>query len=234
MTNMKWPLIVLALVCSAQLASSTALTTTFADNNGGATGGAIYFTLECTDPSGVSITDLDLNFPGGTAGSIDVYVKSGTWLPHTSAEYVLFTSGTVDDSSAAGTPTNVVLATPLELGVGSPVGVAIVANGLAHRYSDGEGESPYTTTGLTLTVGGASNTPFAGSAFSPRLVNTNIYYSSGGATPTPAASASGDVHVHYPTDARCDVRARVTRPRTTRCVACIVLASHRCIVARCM
>lgn len=189
-------LLSMLLVSAAAITAQSPLTTTFANNNGGSTGGAVYFTLECTDPAGVSISDLDLNFQGagGLAGSIDVYVKGGTWLPHTSAEYVLATSGTVLSSSAAGTPTNVVLATPLELGAGCSVGVAIVNTGLATAYTTATTLPPqYTTTELTLTVGGGSNTPFAGTAFQPRLVNTNIYYTAGGVCPSipfPASAAS--------------------------------------------
>ena len=181
------------VLTAAAITAQSPLSTTFADNNGGAVGGAVYFELECLDPAGLTITDLDLNFSGagGVAGSIDVYIVSNTWAPHTQSGWVPFTSGTVAASQAAGTPTNVVLNTPLSLGAGCKIGVAIVHNGLGARYTTATTlPSTYQTAELQLTVGGGSNTPFGGSAFTPRLVNTNINYTAGGSCPTISSPAS--------------------------------------------
>ncbi|HEB53074.1 MAG TPA: hypothetical protein ENI87_07465 [bacterium] len=173
-------------VAAAAVTAQSPLTTTFANNNGGLTGGAVYFDLECLDPAGITITDLDLNFgsTAGTAGSIDVYLKPNTWAPHTDPWIGPIATGAVAASSAPGTPTNVVLSTPLSLGAGCKFGVAIVANGLSHAYTTATTlPATYATAELELTVGGGSNAPFSGAAFSPRLVNTSIYYTSGGTCP---------------------------------------------------
>ncbi|MGK0204092.1 MAG: hypothetical protein ACI9S9_003172 [Planctomycetota bacterium] len=184
---MQMRLLSMLMLSAAAVTAQSPLTTTFANNNGGATGGAVYFDLECLDPAGLTISDLDLNFggAGGLAGSIDVYIIDNTWAPHTQLGWNAFTSGTVAASSAAGTPTNVVLNTPLSLGAGCKIGVAIVNTGLATAYTTATSlPATYATAELELTVGGGSNSPFAGGAFSPRLVNTNINYTSGGSCPT--------------------------------------------------
>ena len=174
------------LVSAAALTAQSPLTTTFAHNNGGGLGGALYFDLECISANGVSITDLDLNFSSqaGQSGTIDIYMKSSSWQPHTSTDYELVASGTVTAAAGPGLPTNVVLNTPLELGDGCKMGIAIVQTGLSSNYTSANTSTEtYATAELELTVGGASNTPFTGTAFNPRLVNTNIYYTAGGACP---------------------------------------------------
>lgn len=174
------------LVSAVALTAQSPLTTTFASNNGGGTGGALYFDLECLSANGISITDLDLNFSSqaGQSGSIDIYIKSNSWLPHTSIDYELVASGTVASAAGPNLPTNVVLNTPLELGNGCKMGIAIVQHGLSSHYTTANTSTvTYATTELELSVGGASNSPFVGTAFSPRLINTSIYYTTSGACP---------------------------------------------------
>lgn len=161
------------------------LTTTFASNNGGVPGGAVYFTLEALAGSGgVTISDIDLNCSSttGNAVMIDVFVQpnttgctyqpDGLWIPHTSATGV---------SQGSNTPTNFLFNTPLELGEGCCLGVAIVATGFAHLYTNGStNPESYTNGQLKLTAGRASNTPFSSSFFEPRIVNARINYALGG------------------------------------------------------
>ena len=175
------------LLTTAAITAQSPLSTTFANNNGGADGGAVYFELECLDPAGLTVTDFDLNFggAGGLAGSIDVYIKSGGSSPHTSPDWLMVSSGAVASTAAAGTPTAVPLATGISLGTGCRIGVAIVANGIAHAYTTAGTGFPttYTSAELELSGGEASNVPFTGTLFSPRLVNTSVYYTSGGSCP---------------------------------------------------
>ena len=46
---------------SALAFAQSPLTTTFANNNGNAAGGAIYFDLDVLDPAGVTIYNIDIN-----------------------------------------------------------------------------------------------------------------------------------------------------------------------------
>lgn len=175
-------LVSVCLLAAAALAAQSPLTTTFANNNGGTTGSAIYFDLTAVaGGGGVTITEFDLNFlSAGASGSIDVYLAPpGT--AHTEPEWVLVTSALVASANPAGVPTNCPLAAPIELAENCAVRVAIVANGLVHAYTTGTGvQLTYATAELRLHAGGASNVPFAGTLFSPRLVNANVRYSNGG------------------------------------------------------
>jgi hypothetical protein len=177
----------LALTAGA-ISAQSPLTTTFANDSSGAVGGAIYFELECFDPFGVFITNLNLNFagPGGAAGSISLYVKAGGLQPHTSPDWVgPLSLGNVGSTMPAGTPTNVGLAPSFQLGFGCKLGIAIVANGIAHAYTDATAlPTTYSTSQLQLTVGGASNVPFAGALIAPRLANISIPYTQGGVCPS--------------------------------------------------
>jgi len=164
------------------------LTTTFASNNGGVVGGAVYFSLQALPGTGgVTISDLDLNVNGastsaGTPVSFDLYVQpnSGSCTFDVTGSWFLRASGT---GVAAGTdnPTNFVLSTPLQLGDGCCLGVAIVATNFAHRYTTGTtNPTAYANGQLQLIAGRASNTPFSAPVFEPRVVNTNVNYTLGG------------------------------------------------------
>ena len=162
------------------------LTTTFAHNNGGSVGGAVYFSLEALAGSGgVTINDLDLNCDAliGTAVSIDVYVQpnGGSCSYDPAGVWVLRTSG-AGIAAGSGNPTNFSLNTPIELGEGCCLGLAIVANGFGHDYTTGTTNPEiYANADLQLTAGAATNVPFTGNVFEPRIVNTNIHYTLGGA-----------------------------------------------------
>jgi len=169
-------------VCPGSGGGGSPLTTSFANNNSGAVGGAVYFALEgVAGGTGATITDIDLNCvgAGGVAGSIDVYLQNTcTFDPFGSWALVSSGSGT---TAPSGSPSNFVLSTPLSFGEGCCFSVAIVANGFAHAYTTATTlPLTYATTHLELTGGSSSNAPFVGSIFSPRLVNTNIHYTVGG------------------------------------------------------
>jgi V8-like Glu-specific endopeptidase len=171
-------------VCAGPCGSPP-LTTTFANNNGGGIGGAVYFSLEALAGSGgVTISDLDLNSSSaiGSAVSIDVYVQpnSGSCSYDPSGVWVLKTSGT-GVTAGPSNPSNFVLTTPLEIGEGCCLGVAIVANGFSHAYTTGStNPQVFSNADLQLTAGAASNVPFNSPIFEPRIVNTNIHYVLGG------------------------------------------------------
>jgi V8-like Glu-specific endopeptidase len=172
-------------VCVCGPGGGPQLSTTFASNNGGSVGGAVYFSLEAlTGSGGVTISDLDLNcdVAAGTPVSIDVYVQpnNGSCSYDIDGVWVLRTSG-AGTASGIDVPTNFALGTPLQLGEGCCLGVAVVANGFAHSYTNGvSNPEVYSNADLQLTAGRASNVPFTLPGFEPRVVNTNIFYALGG------------------------------------------------------
>ena len=173
---------ILLLSCAAATAQQS-LTTTFANNNGGAAGGAIYFTLTA-GAADVTITDLDFNIggAGGLAGSIDIYTTPGTHAGNelNMALWTNVATCPIAASNPAGTGTNGVLSSPLTILAGTSLGVAFVDGtlGTAHAYTTGTAPFPlsYAGCGLTLDSGTASNVPFSGALFAPRVVNTAIHY----------------------------------------------------------
>ena len=57
---------------SAALAAQSPLTTTFVSNNGGLTGGMIFFDLDVINPAGITIKQLDINTQSIT-GDLQVF-----------------------------------------------------------------------------------------------------------------------------------------------------------------
>ena len=166
------------------------LTTTFANNNGGSVDGAVDFALEgVAGGGGATITDIDLNCTGvgGVAGTIEIYLQDSCTFDHLGVWGGPVATGSAT-TAASGSPTNFVLSTPITIGEGCCISVAIVAGGFGNAYTNGTaGSLTFATTHLSLTAGKASNVPFAGSAFSPRVVNANFHYTVGGSCPAGAS-----------------------------------------------
>jgi len=175
-----------ALSAGALMAQTGTLTTTFANNNGGAVGGIVYFDLQATGGD-VTITDMDLNLnTAGALGSIDIYTFPVTAFGNealgVAGGWVLHSNDPVT-AAGGGQMSNFALSVPLTITAGSSIGMALVANGMQHAYTTGTSPFPlvYENCPLTLTAGTASNTPFTAGLFSPRVANTNIYYTHTGA-----------------------------------------------------
>ena len=181
---MRTPCVAL-LVASACLltgvASAQSITTppNFASNNGGSSGGAVYFDLTVTwgGPAGLTVTSLDTNC-SATAGAIatlEVYTTPGSYLGVETdpAAWTLVSSGTgCSLGQDVPTPVNI---SDFPLPSGS-YGIAIVNSG-GHRYTNGNGTNQ-TVSGphLSLSLGAATNVPFTGGIFSPRVWNGTIHY----------------------------------------------------------
>lgn len=171
------------LASAFSVAAQSPLTTTYANNNGGAVGGAVYFDLDAT--AALSITGIDVNLTSAAtvAGSIDVYTTPTTHVGNETnpAAWTLVGSGTVT-SNGAGTPSAVTLAAPIAIPPG-PNGYCYVGVGHSFAYTNGNGSNQvYSTSELTLTAGAAVNIAFSGTLYTPRVVNTTItYVTSGGA-----------------------------------------------------
>jgi len=176
-------LVALAL-CSAVQAQSP-LTTLFARDNGGSAGGAVYFDLVAGN-QGVSIHGIDLNFSetAGTAAGVTVYLRVGTAFGNeTGSDWTVVAR---DDGTAvcAGidNPTAITLDRSVCVPANATVGVALVAaSSVGHDYTGRTGQAcvngcTYSTAELTLNGGTATNTPFSGTPFTPRMVNCNLHY----------------------------------------------------------
>lgn len=165
-------------VLTAALSAQSPLTTTFANNNAGSVGGAVFFDLQVN--VGVTISSLDVNLgtAANTSGSIGVYTTPTSHIGNEAnmAVWTLVGSGPAI-SMGAGQPTPVALAAPIILAPGN-YGVAFVGVGHSHAYTNGNGfNQTYRTNELTLTAGAAMNVAFSGGVFTPRIVNTSIRYS---------------------------------------------------------
>ena len=183
-------LLSIVLLSCAAVSAQQSLTTTFANNNAGAAGGGVYFTLSAGVGADITVTDIDFNFNSvaGSAGSVDIYTfpggHAGNELLGTAGGWVLAATCPIVASNATGTPTNGVLSAPLTVLAGTSVGIAYVDGtlGTAHAYTTGTAPFPlnYLGCGATLDAGTASNSPFTGGLFTPRVVNTTINYSAAG------------------------------------------------------
>jgi hypothetical protein len=181
------------LVTAAVATAQSPLTTTFANNNGGSVGGGVYFTLTA-GASDVTICQMDINSSSaaGTAGSIDVFTMPGTSIPHTAFVTQLGVSNPFV-SAGPGNPATFTLSAPLTILAGTTVGVGLRANGVSHAYTNGTSAYPvpgniFANADLSLNAGQASNAFAAGSAFTPRMVNTNVYYVLGAVACPPVAT----------------------------------------------
>jgi len=176
-----------ALTCLAAIGVTTLaiaqspLTTTYANNNAGSVGGAVYFDL--TVQTSVQITNIDVNSSSsGVTGTLDVYTISGGRAGQMASQ-AAWTGPSVLGSpittTTPGTPSPCTLSAPLTLPAGV-WGVALVAQGWAHAYTNGTGANQqYSTLELTLDAGNADNVPWSGGAFTPRVANVTITYAAG-------------------------------------------------------
>ena len=169
----------LTSLLAATLSAQSPLSTTFA---GGETGQAVYFSLTCHDPAGLSITSLDLHFdaPLGTAGNLVVaYACPGSshtslnWKARANAQFV---------AAGSGQPTPCQLNVPLPIGANETIQVAVIAYHVQHQFTPPTAVLPntFSTSELTLSDSMASQQAYAGAALPGRMVNANVHYQSGG------------------------------------------------------
>ena len=193
-------------LAAASLSAQSPLTSSFASNNGGGTGGAVYFNLT-TGATDVCIAAIAVNsgLPAGTVADMNVWTIPGgtyagntqggtaTWggIPATTGTGVL--AGQDNESFLA-------LANPLVLPANTTTAVALEAVNFAHRYMNGTngtagvpGSSDNGTFGNPLELlfegGAANNVALTSTTFDPRIANVSIYYALG-AGPCIAASAA--------------------------------------------
>lgn len=174
-----------ALMLGAAALSQSPLSTLFASNNSGSVGGAVYFDLDVTHPAGITILQIDFNVTNATAnvnGTLDVYTVPGGRAGNMGSQAAWTGPNALGNpvlTMANNTPSPCVLTSPVFLPMGNH-GVALVANGYANAYTNGNGTNQtWTTNEVTLNAGNADNTPWNGGQFSPRVANVNIHYANG-------------------------------------------------------
>ena len=154
------------------------LTTLFAGGNGGATGGAVYF--DVTAIADVTLTALDLHTGETGPFTVDVYaISDGTYIgnENNAGAWTLVATGS-GDGQGAGTPSLATLASAVSLTAGTTYGMALVLDAdHAHDYTNGDGTNQnYANDELSFSGGSATNVPFTGNVFNPRVFNGKFYY----------------------------------------------------------
>ena len=151
--------------------------TIFDVNNGGSTGGAMYFDLE-TGPNDLEVNAMRMNLGQTTAQyTFDVYLTKDTSVgKETNSSHWTKVASGGGNVNPENTPSPATLFNTFDLKANSKYGVAIVLQGANHQYTDGTGTNQtYSNADMTLNLGSASNTPW-GSNITPRVWNGTFYY----------------------------------------------------------
>ena len=175
---------VLSLPVYSQVPSEC-VETLFAANNGGQVGGAVYFDVTVTQ--NVSFPGLLLNtsMAAGTPVGLEVYVTPTTYRSKEN-DPTVWTLLTRDDgqavSAGADNMTSVAFLSPFSLNAGT-FGIALVGNNsntglrLDHDYTNGNGTNQFYVSPdgvVSAEFGSATQVPFAGTPFSPRVWNGRL------------------------------------------------------------
>lgn len=160
-------------------APANCVETTFVNNNGGGVGGAVYFDLTAVGATGVASIWTNYGIGAGTPVGIEVYTTPGTHVG-VEADPTAWTLQTMDDGTAiadaVGMPTMINFASAWNIPAGT-MGVALVAIGSGHSYTNGIGANQTAVSGdgnLTINAGSATNVAFAGAPFTPRVWNGRL------------------------------------------------------------
>ena len=175
---MKRSSFVLLVWMAAALPAQSPLATLFASNNQGAPGGMVYFDVDVQAAAGVTVTRLDLNL-ALSGDEVEVYVTQGGYVGNEADPSVWTLAGRgpvvfagVDQPSAVCLGPGFVL----PLGVH---GFAVRGDGAVHRYTSSATPQVFGNADLQLTAGAASNQPFGGAQYAPRIWNGALHYSVG-------------------------------------------------------
>lgn len=142
--------------------------------------GAVYFDLVVPQTLQLDALDLNLYSPLGTPGSIDVYLRPGTWVDHSTqrGDWALAAHGAVT-SAGPQLPTPCALSAPIGLPPGT-YGVALHHRGVMPSYHFAFGLRTYANADLRLIGGGSSMLAFGGQQFFSRVFSGALHYSLGG------------------------------------------------------
>ena len=157
-------------------------TTLFASNNGGAIGGAVYFDMTLTQASSFAGMLTNTSATSGTPIGVSVYTCVGSSAGQETNPGA-WTLVAEDDGSPISlgddSETPVTFVAPFSLPAGL-TGIAVVGDNFTtglqmdHDYTNGTGANQNFVSAdgvVTLDLGTASNVPFTGNVFSPRVWN---------------------------------------------------------------
>ena len=154
------------------------LSTIFDGGNGGADGGAVYFDVAATADLTLESLQMHIQDPGTFTVSVyaiegDTYVGNET----NAGAWTLVSTGS-GESNTTGTPSDVILDTALNLTSGTTYAMALVLDAThSHRYTNGDGSNQnFSDSNISISLGAASNAPFTGTVFSPRVFNGTLNY----------------------------------------------------------
>ncbi len=162
---------------------SDCISTIYDGGNNGSPGGAVYFDIT-VGPEDIELTSIDLNTDvAGTGFSVDVYTIEGTHVGNETNQgaWTMRTSGS-GTSAGEGSPSTATLDDTFVLSANTTYGMALVLDGThSHHYTNGNGSNEhFENADLALDLGAATNTPFSGGVFSPRVFNGGLCYNVGG------------------------------------------------------
>jgi len=156
--------------------------TLFASNNGGATGGAVYFDMTLSQASSFSGMLTNTSAAAGSPIGVSIYTCMGSYAGQETNPGA-WTLVAEDDGSPISlgddVETPVTFLAPFSLPAGV-TGIAVVGDNFTtglqmdHDYTNGTGANQnfVSVDGVvTLDLGTATNVPFTGSVFSPRVWN---------------------------------------------------------------
>jgi V8-like Glu-specific endopeptidase len=153
--------------------------TTFASDNSGSTGGAVYFDVSVGyAPLIVRAIELNTTAALSTEFTVSIYRTPGTasGKQTNAAQWTLVGQGS-GLATGRDNATRVVLNSSFTLDRNQSHGIAIVLNGAGHAYTNGTGSNQtYSSPQATLTAGSATNAPFSGSVFNDRVFNGKLCY----------------------------------------------------------
>ena len=164
--------------------SGNCLETLYANNNNGFNGGMVYFDVD-VGPNPITITGISTSVEG--AGGLDCDVRvhrtnsTHVGKENTPAQWNLVATAS-GPSSPIDQPSHFALDSFVHLAANSSHGFAIElstsgGSGVGHAYTNGNGlNQSYANADLELTLGAATNAPFSGEIFSPRVWNGALCY----------------------------------------------------------
>ncbi len=153
--------------------------TLFARNNSGSAGGAVYFDVDVSGlPLFVRGLELNTGSPLSTEFNVSVYITPNTAVgKETNASAWTLVGQGSGIAMGMNNATRVILSQPFTLKANTSYGVAITVDTITHDYTNGDGSNEiYSSAEMTITGRGATNVPFSGSVFSPRVFNGSLIY----------------------------------------------------------
>src|SRR5690554_4778266 len=162
---------------------SDCISTIYDGGNNGSPGRAVYFDVT-VGPEDIELTSFDLNTDlVGTGFSVDVFTIEGTHVGNETNQgaWTMRTSGS-GTSAGEGSPSTATLDDTFVLSANTTYGIALVLDGThSHYYTNGDGTNEhFENADLALDLGAATNVPFDGTVFTPRVFNGGLCYNVGG------------------------------------------------------